>query len=149
MSLSSRNVALFVLFGRFLLSFERCVEAEARPKASRGGGVRRKGRRQILNGDTSRHSSALTKKKRKMAKSEPTAHREVNSAVSTDDVDAVVDMQPCADSTTEEKEFSASPLAADEDTTCSIHHQLDAAEESTVPVRCGIVLTSVDKLAVV
>jgi len=132
--LSDRLLMYRLFLYRFLLPFERFVGVEGK-KASLSAtkpGVRSKRRRQILNGDSSRHGSVL--KKRKVAKSEPSSWQRLNSATSADDQDAAVDNKLSSEFVTEEKKYCVSPSAADEELKFS-GQQLDEAVQPAALVR--------------
>jgi len=90
--------------------------------------VRSKRRRQILNGDSSRHGSVL--KKRKVAKHERSACQRLNSAASADGRDAADDDQLHSELASDEKQCPA----ADEDIQTD-DQQLHEAVQPTTLVR--------------
>ena len=77
-------------------------------------GVRSKGRRQILNGTSSRHGPVLIKKK-KIAKYELSSSQELDSVAPADVGDDVVNKKLCAESETEAEKFSSGLSLNDED----------------------------------
>ena len=128
----------FSYYYRFLLEFERFVGVEEKKtslNAARAG-VKSKRRRQILNGNNS------VLKKRKVAKSEQSSCQGLNSAISADDQDAVVDNKLSSDFVSDECKNSS----ADEDLRTDVH-QSDAAAQPTASVRYCFLHTLVDKLA--